>query len=210
MMGEVPRFEERLDDHESERQEPYTCLEIGSGWVDMLTHTQHRANRLMSDPNYRYIAVDSSPEKLGKGIENSKGLTEGLSKKILHINADARNLPIKGESVDEIVMRDVLGDPRVSESSQYEIMNEAIAALKPGGKLIIFEFSSPAYSDENLQYIATAFATRIKLVEELRNNPEAQAAIRWGDIESDEDYFYKSADNDSQYMRVYEKLQERD
>ena len=62
---------------------------------------------------------------------------------MLFVHGDARKLPLKTESADEIFMGNVLGDPSISGSDKEAMLKEARRGIKSGGRLIIRETYTP-------------------------------------------------------------------
>lgn len=86
-----------------------------------------------SDPYWLKNSYTEAAENAKRaGLEVPKFSHEALI-------ADARKLPLGDETVDRVVLNDVIGDPAVKEVSMKKLINEALRVLKIGGEIWIFD-----------------------------------------------------------------------
>jgi hypothetical protein len=87
----------------------------------------------------------SMGNKIDPYRRNDEGLNlqEVLGDRYIPVFADAQNLPIKTNSIHEVVMENVIGDPGITESVRVRIVTEAIRVLKHKGSLYVLESYSP-------------------------------------------------------------------
>lgn len=67
----------------------------------------------------------------------------GLGVGIHAILADGRQLPFNDDSVDELVMRRVMGDDMLPEIDRLKLLEEAGRVVKPTGRIAIVEATEP-------------------------------------------------------------------
>lgn len=143
-------------------------LEIGVGryplvrWQSFLEH-------LKENPKIHYIGIDIEESflKLDKlEIEGGFISLPELKKRIFLSVASGENLPLKDESVQEVFLGNVLGDPQFGyklerkllgipfsevERIKIKMLWEIWRVLKPAGRLIILENATPEVADEFLE-----------------------------------------------------------
>jgi demethylmenaquinone methyltransferase/2-methoxy-6-polyprenyl-1,4-benzoquinol methylase len=102
---------------------------IGTGEVAMAICRRH--------PGLRVVGIDFSPAMLAMG--RKKIAARGLARRIGMAAGDGRRLPIRSGSVDAVTIS--FGIRNIEEKEQ--VLREFHRVLKPGGQLLIMEFSFP-------------------------------------------------------------------
>jgi len=102
---------------------------IGTGEVAMALCNHH--------PQARVIGIDFSPAMLTVGRE--KIVKRGLGELISFAAGDGRLLPVRSGSVDSVTIS--FGIRNIEEKEL--VLKEFLRVLKPGGQLLIMEFSFP-------------------------------------------------------------------
>ncbi len=125
-----------------------TVLEIGCGrsvapWLEERNLEEYREAHI--------VRTDIKKEKLKDAKESTEGRIEKLGDrfngKVEYMAADATNLPFESNSLDEVYIANVLGDPDVSEvNARDKIITEAARVLKENGELIIAEWATPEFA----------------------------------------------------------------
>jgi len=102
---------------------------IGTAEVAMAICRRH--------PAARVVGVDFSPAMLAVGLQ--KIAKRGLDERIGVAAGDGRLLPIRSASVDAVTIS--FGIRNIEEKAQ--VLREFHRVLKPGGQLLVMEFSFP-------------------------------------------------------------------
>ena len=90
-----------------------------------------------------YIGVDVKEENARKARENSDHRFASETKNIFFLNADAKKLPLADDSVDELYMGNLIGDPGVTQKEKEIFFKEASRVLKNEGRLVVKETNTP-------------------------------------------------------------------
>ncbi len=122
--------------NDREKYDKRIILEIGAGSSPVIRGIE-REKKFEEDVEARYISVDHF------AYDTKKVSNPEQRKKILNIQAHGEHLPIKNESVTELVMRNVLGDPTIDDGVKRAMILESIRALKKDGQLKIIEQITP-------------------------------------------------------------------
>lgn len=126
-------------------------VEVGSGGSPAFFISGRSLN-----PEDRYITVDFVEEE----VRNSKMFGEiNFGDSFQAIRGDGKKLPIKDESVDEMIFNNVFGDRRTV--NLHSLLKEAERVLKIGGQVVITEHITPfdfvrklgGTQDEILRYL---------------------------------------------------------
>lgn len=126
-------------------------VEVGSGGSPAFFVSGRSLN-----PEDRYVTVDFVEEE----VRNSKMFGEiNFGDSFQAIRGDGRKLPLKDESVDEVIFNNVFGDRRTMGRNQ--MLSEAVRVLKTGGRVILTEHITPVdfirelggTEDEIIQYL---------------------------------------------------------
>ncbi len=135
------------DNLKQEKKERYsrTVLEIGSGSLK----TPWLEDRNLNDYATAHIICTDIQHKTIKDAakETDKKLKELGNKfigKFDYMAADGKHLPFDENSMDEIYLANVLGDPKTAE--KQKIISEATRVLAINGDLIIVEWATPEYA----------------------------------------------------------------
>ncbi len=72
-------------------------------------------------------------------------------KKIDKINANASALPLENRCIDEVVLRDIIGDLDIERDKLPRFIKEAYRILKEKGRLILIEISTPEVAKKALE-----------------------------------------------------------
>lgn len=130
-MSESHEYREGANEKTNEKK---LIVEIGPGLI----------------PAYRNIAVSENDYYFS--VEKNKNRAKSLqgSKKIKNFQSlvgDARNLMFKDESVNEVIINNVFGDPSIRTQHKIAMLGEVSRVLKKGGKVFITEVYTPEFSD---------------------------------------------------------------
>lgn len=102
---------------------------VGTGEVAMAISRRH--------PEARVLGIDFSPAMLAVG--RRKIARHGLVGRIGLSGGDGRNLPVASKAVDAVTIS--FGIRNIEEKAQ--VLREFQRVLKPGGQLLVMEFSFP-------------------------------------------------------------------
>lgn len=111
--------------------QPITVLDVAAGTAEVSMEICRQR------PLAFVLGVDFTPAMLFVG--NPKVARRGLSKRIRLLAGDARSLPLPDASVDAVTI--AFGIRNVEE--RHIALTEFHRVLKPGGKLLVLEFSLP-------------------------------------------------------------------
>jgi demethylmenaquinone methyltransferase / 2-methoxy-6-polyprenyl-1,4-benzoquinol methylase len=112
-----------------------TVLDLASGSGDLARSLARQVG-----PKGKVYASDINFSMLKEGI--AKSLDTGLYENIHYVLADAENLPFKSSTFDCVMISFGLRNVTRKE----EALKSIYRVLKPGGKLVILEFSHPSSS----------------------------------------------------------------
>ena len=117
-------------------------VEIGGGRnpVPLFGTKEFRENDI-------YLDLDARHEDLrDKHIEfGEKKYLRDKKVKFFFIEANAENMPIQSNSVDEVCFGNILGEERINHQSIDKFLTEANRILKVGGEIIVLETSTPPH-----------------------------------------------------------------
>lgn len=93
-----------------------------------------------------YLGIDNGSRTADWNEKAIKRLSEMEEKgdSLSLAAADAECLPLQSNSVDEVVMSNLFGDPRLNSRIPYMVW-EGQRVLKPGGLLVVVETLTPNY-----------------------------------------------------------------
>ncbi len=131
-----------------EKAEPKIRIEIGCGGAAAIRdNLAARLQEFKEDSNLWYFGIDidfgdvlDSKEMVEYEAED---LNEQVPARIKFIRASGDKLPFKDGSVSDVLMRNVLGDPRISLSVRESMIREGARVLKRKGTLTVVEDITP-------------------------------------------------------------------
>jgi demethylmenaquinone methyltransferase/2-methoxy-6-polyprenyl-1,4-benzoquinol methylase len=110
---------------------PSRVLDVCTGTADLLQEALSR------DPRHRGIGVDLSSQMLVRGV--GKLARAGMAARTALLGGDAERLPVASEAFDAALV--AFGIRNVGQP--LEALREMRRALRPGGRLVVLEFSLP-------------------------------------------------------------------
>lgn len=113
-------------------------LDLATGTADQILHLFNKLKKNNQVQITRAIGVDLSEGMLKIGRE--KVIQKGLQDKVQLVHADATQLPFEANSFDVITMS--FGIRNVPNT--LACLSEIYRCLRPGGKVLILEFSIPS------------------------------------------------------------------
>jgi len=139
-----------------------TVLDLAGGTGDL---TQEVIKQL--GPNGRVILADINAAMLAKSREKlvNRGILQGVSR----IQANAEDLPFHNNSIDRILMAFGLRNVTFKEKA----LKEMARVLKPGGRMVILEFSTVTSKPFGKLYDAYSFSVLPKLGKWLCNDEQS-------------------------------------
>jgi SAM-dependent methyltransferase len=146
-------------------------LEIGTEDWPIFHASKERVTELERDGNF-YIGVEIDKGQLKKASQITKRSHSSIADKALFIEADGTKLPLKTESVEEVVLGNVLGDPSIFKNVIHGILDEAHRVLKRGGLLKIVETATPSYGRNILESLLPSFEDEFEVEKTLRYDSE--------------------------------------
>lgn len=177
-------------------QDRHIILEIGTGDYPIILPSKKRREDLKKEGAF-YIGVELSGEEIKKAAKGIEGKYPQITSKILLIEANGVNLPFSDESINEVVIGNVLGDPSVRRYPIEMIFDEIYRVLRKGGYAKIIETFTPEEGSEVLTwlipYLQDKFEIEKTLVRESMELPDDvdQDWIEAGTKESFIYYFKK-------------------
>ena len=128
-------FEGGYNAIEKKKEEPVTkvFVEVGTNQLPVT----FMAKREFKD-NEMYVGIDTDAEM----VRFARHAT-GKGQNTTFIEARGEQLPLKNESIDEILFGNVFGAPRISEQKKVQFLDEAERVLKTDGLLVIKETNTP-------------------------------------------------------------------
>lgn len=147
----------------------------------------------------KYIGIEPDESKLTTAGFHLENMHEGKELNLVLVNARGEQMPVKDSSVDEVLFRNVLGNPSTFDFSKFRmggeetydeyqrerqeqvqrLVKESKRVLKQGGKIIIAETVTPSEAQ-----LCTSFFTEddeLK-VTKFTNSPEEIAEYAHGKI----------------------------
>jgi demethylmenaquinone methyltransferase/2-methoxy-6-polyprenyl-1,4-benzoquinol methylase len=112
-------------------QRPMRVLDLCTGTADLLIEALRR------DPRRRGVGIDLSLEMLGRGA--GKLRARGLASRAALVAGAAEQLPFADEAFDAALV--AFGVRNLSDTRAA--LRELVRVLRPGGRLIVLEFSKP-------------------------------------------------------------------
>ncbi|MEK7547255.1 MAG: methyltransferase domain-containing protein [Patescibacteria group bacterium] len=139
-MGLIERFfSEQMEQKEQETPIKRVFIELGAGHRPLPTE----GDKTFSE-NDIYVGVDMDEERLKKGrSETQKGEKSSEKQNMYFVRGDATKLPLGSGISDEIFLRNILGDPGITQEIKDGFLNEAGRIAKDNGRLIIEETYTP-------------------------------------------------------------------
>lgn len=124
-------------------EEKKIILEIGTGDSPIVGHSKGVGKDIRDDEQKFYIALEETEEIKGAAKKSRNREWQGdHNLRTLFIQGDAIRAPFKNNSVNEVILRSVLGDPD-NRFSSHSIVAEIHRILKPKGVLTIVELYTP-------------------------------------------------------------------
>lgn len=130
-------------------------------------------------PDELYIGVDINKEN----ASSSRSATNVYMKdrgqdtsNMLFVNADARRMPVKDGSADEVFIGNVLGDPLIRDVDKERFISEAERMMSENGRLIIKENNTPADIAKVRKFLEKNNLKEEKII--TNQSPEWNEAIR--------------------------------
>ncbi len=147
-------------DESVERRDERLIVEIGCGEQPFLQDASDEyRERFKNNPALRYIGVDISEEALRTGREVSRQVDvrrgNATADRLDLVRASAESLPFADDSAEEVVLRNVLGDPDIDVEVKQRAIGEAVRILRTGGALRVIEQYTPmlVHIEDTLHYI---------------------------------------------------------
>ncbi len=171
---------------QAEKIKEHLIVEIGSGVAPFLDHASPKfKEHFIKNPNILYFGLDIEPYDVEFAEETTRynlehELGEEAGKRFAFIEADGSQLPIKDNSADELILSNVLGDPRIDRDQGDEpgeikkkMLQEAHRALKPGGYLTILEDTTPSIARRGgwIEMAEQIFETQAEYNESTKDKP---------------------------------------
>lgn len=129
---------EQIDSRGEERKPKRVFVEIGTGTLPL-----PRSGKREFGEDEIYVGIDIDWHNLAEGKGKTEQSHHDTKEKYFFVNADAKELPLRGESADEIFFRNVFGDPSITKSDKLHFLKEARRILVSGGTLVVKETSTP-------------------------------------------------------------------
>jgi ubiquinone/menaquinone biosynthesis C-methylase UbiE len=149
-----PKFERK------EKLREKLIVELGSGSLPVVAEkTAEYRDLFDADKNARYIGIDLNHDVLSHGralqMRNDAESGRPENDRISYVNARAESLSLKDASVDELILRNVLGDPDIPVEEKRATLNEVARVLKKDALLKVIEVYTPlmVYEDDLFAYI---------------------------------------------------------
>lgn len=123
-------------------KEKKIILEIGTGELPIVSHNSGIGKKIRDDAENLYIALEET-----RDIEESKKESQYRKWKGVHdlrtlfIKGDAIHAPFKDNTIDEVILRNVVGDPDIK--LLHLIIPEINRILKRQGQMTIVELYTP-------------------------------------------------------------------
>jgi hypothetical protein len=122
-------------------------LEIGTGERPVIGGDRRgKYDMMMKKGDHIFIALDRIRNKLKKSKESIlKKYSDDIAKNTLFVNARGQDVPLKNETVSEVVLHNILGDPIINDKfgTQYKIIKEISRVLQEDGEVVILEDITP-------------------------------------------------------------------
>jgi ubiquinone/menaquinone biosynthesis C-methylase UbiE len=182
-------MKEQLTSPESKKER--LIVEIGCGAAPFLRYARPEFKEYFkTNSNVLYFGLDIeerdvefAEEIVRYNLEHELG--EEVGSRFAFVEADGSQLPIMDKSVDELILSNVLGDPRIDRKqgespgeTKKKILQEAYRVLKSGGRLTIHEDITPQVTRRNywIEEAEEIFDTKAKYNELADSEP---VELRW-------------------------------
>ncbi len=136
---------------ENKEKNKKIILEIGTG-ANPAIGESGRYKEKLSEGDHIFVALDINLLGLQKLKERMCWTdVNDIQEKVLIVNADGKKgIPLHKNSVDEVVLRNILGDSRINnpykQKSLLRMIDDVGQILKERGKLVIIETLTPDYT----------------------------------------------------------------
>ncbi|MBI3627464.1 MAG: class I SAM-dependent methyltransferase [Candidatus Sungbacteria bacterium] len=157
-------------DHSEEGRPRRVFIDLGT---NSLPVTAMGSREFSEDETY--IGVDKSRKYARQNQELAKD-DFPENENIHFLQADAKKLPVRNESVDEVFLGNLLGSSNISEEEKNKFLQEAKRILKTGGKVIVKETNTPALPQDFVDMARRNGFILEKAVS--ANSPEWPEAVR--------------------------------
>jgi demethylmenaquinone methyltransferase / 2-methoxy-6-polyprenyl-1,4-benzoquinol methylase len=147
MSGGIHRLWKRFTIELSGVRRGHSVLDIAGGTGDLAA----KFSRLVGDTG-RVVLADINYSMLGVGRD--KLLDKGLAENLEFVQADAQALPFPDDSFDCITI--AFGLRNVTDKDRA--LGDMLRVLKPGGRLLVLEFSKPRNALLSKAYDAYSFS----------------------------------------------------
>ena len=147
MSGGIHRLWKRFTIELSGTRRGHSVLDIAGGTGDLAA----KFSRLVGDTG-RVVLADINYSMLGVGRD--KLLDKGLAENLEFVQADAQALPFPDDSFDCITI--AFGLRNVTDKDRA--LGDMLRVLKPGGRLLVLEFSKPRNALLSKAYDAYSFS----------------------------------------------------
>ncbi len=152
----------------AEKPDSHVTLEIGCGKHSILELPEDRLREFENNPALKYIGIDVDRDVLMKAKKN---LSEEIipnsqtEERIILMQASGEKLPLSDESINEIIMANVLGEPRPFVS--WKMLEEVRRVLKKRGILKVIETYSPEVAKDRREEIFELLRDKLNLIKEV-------------------------------------------
>jgi demethylmenaquinone methyltransferase / 2-methoxy-6-polyprenyl-1,4-benzoquinol methylase len=143
-----------------------TILDSAAGSGDIALKIRKKADKYGAINN-KIIISDINEDMLA--LARGKAIDNNFLDRIDYIVADAENLPVENDAIDYYTIS--FGIRNVTNISK--VLQEAFRVLKPGGKFLCLEFSSPSAKELRALYNFYSFNIIPKIGKFIANNEEA-------------------------------------
>ena len=135
--GEKPESALHNGEEKESKKLRRVFIEVGSGNFPAALKTDKK-----EEDNNFYLAIDVDKEMVGEAKKRSDRIF-GKDQRRGFVAADAEELPLAAESVDEFLFANVFGDPRIQIRKKAHFFTEVARTLREGGRMILFETYTP-------------------------------------------------------------------
>ncbi len=140
-----------------ETPEEMLIIEVGSGALPMFVDVSEEYRKQFDEnATARYVGVDLNIFELkeGRSLQERTDAEKGRAKndRIQYVNAKAEALPFADSIANELVLRNVLGDPDIEVGEKHALLREAARVMKKDAILRIVEVYTPMMMQEDDLY----------------------------------------------------------